>query len=73
MSSSAKLIDSLITQALKTSSFPAIRNLRVEESDEEVVLVGCVGSWYFKQLAQETVMPVLGPRRLVNRVTVVPS
>jgi hypothetical protein len=60
-------------QALNQSPIPALRQLRVEESDEEVVLIGSVTSYYHKQMAQETVMPLLGPRLLRNRVTVVRS
>jgi hypothetical protein len=60
-------------QALRQSAIPAIRNLQVEESDQEIVLSGSVGSYYFKQLAQETIMPLLGLRKLKNRVRVVRS
>lgn len=56
---------------LRQSSIPTLRNLIVEESDKVVVIAGQVSSYYLKQLAQETVMPVLGPRELVNRVSVV--
>jgi hypothetical protein len=43
----------------------------VEVSEEEIVLLGSVTSYYHKQLAQETIMPLLGPRLLRNRVSVV--
>jgi hypothetical protein len=43
----------------------------VEENDAKVVISGAVSSYYLKQLAQETVMPVLGERELLNRVLVV--
>jgi len=58
-------------QALRQSPIPALRKLQVEESDLEVVLSGSVSSYYLKQLAQETIMPVLGGRSLFNRVAVV--
>jgi hypothetical protein len=35
-----------------------------------VVIRGVVPSYYLKQMAQETVMPLLGGRTLVNRVSV---
>jgi hypothetical protein len=35
------------------------------------MILGRVPSYYLKQLAQETVMPALNGRALVNRVTVV--
>jgi hypothetical protein len=58
-------------QTLRQSALPALRKLRVEETDAAVVITGSVSSYYLKQLAQETVMPVLGERELFNRVQVV--
>ena len=46
------------------------RRLGVEESDTIVVLTGTVSRYYLKQLAQETVMPLLAGRKLLNRVEV---
>jgi hypothetical protein len=60
-------------QALSQSPIPALRSLRVEVSEEEIVLLGSVTSYYHKQMAQETIMPLLGPRLLRNRVSVVRS
>jgi hypothetical protein len=59
--------------ALRQSPFPALRKLSLEETDGVVVINGNVPSYYLKQLAQETVRPVLGPRRLSNQVAVVPE
>jgi hypothetical protein len=58
-------------QVLQQSPIPALRRLRAEETEEVIVLSGSVSSYYLKQLAQETIMPVLGRRDLRNRVTVV--
>jgi hypothetical protein len=58
-------------QVLRQSALPALRKLCVEESDAVVVITGSVSSYYLKQLAQETVMPLLGPRELFNRVKVI--
>jgi len=55
---------------LKQSPIPALRKLAVEESESTVILLGNVSSYYLKQLAQETVMPVLESRQLINRVNV---
>lgn len=55
---------------LRQSPIPALRNLRVEESDSEVIISGLVASYYLKQLAQETVLPHIGQRALVNHVKV---
>jgi len=57
--------------ALRQSPIPALRKLSVEEDDTTVVILGRVSCYYHKQLAQETIMPVLGGRELINRVTVV--
>ena len=56
--------------ALSASPIPHLRRLRVISSEAEVVITGRVPSFYLKQLAQETVRPALGPRRLLNRVEV---
>jgi hypothetical protein len=58
-------------QLLGRSPIPALRKLSLEESDNEVVIVGRVSSYYLKQLAQEAIMPVLDGRALQNRVAVV--
>jgi hypothetical protein len=55
---------------LRQSPIPALRKLAVEESESTVILLGNVSSYYLKQLAQETVMPVLESRQLINRVNV---
>ena len=62
-----------IDQALQQSPIPALRRLRVEEKEDEIILCGSVSSYYLKQLAQETTMPFVGERRLRNRITVVRS
>jgi hypothetical protein len=56
---------------LRQSPIPALRKLTVEETDTTIVIAGTVSSYYLKQLAQETLMPVLGGRELLNRVNVV--
>lgn len=56
--------------ALRQSPIPALRKLSVEESDTVVLLQGSVSSYYLKQLAQETLMPILDGRQLLNQVAV---
>jgi hypothetical protein len=56
--------------AFRDCSLPFIRHLDVTETEDEVVISGRVSSYYYKQLAQEAVMPALGERRLVNAVVV---
>jgi len=58
-------------EALKRSAHPALRQLCVEETEAAVVITGRVSSYYLKQLAQETLMPLRGTRELHNRVSVV--
>lgn len=58
-------------EALRSSPIPALRKLAVEENATTVVILGRVASYYHKQLAQETIMPHLGERELLNRVLVV--
>jgi hypothetical protein len=72
MITSPPLVPSRTAAALRQSPIPALRKLSVEECDGAVVLRGSVSSYYLKQLAQETVMPTLAGRELLNRVTVVP-
>jgi hypothetical protein len=57
--------------ALRHSPIPALRKLVIEETGEEIVISGSVGSYYLKQLAQETLMACLDGRLLRNRVSVV--
>jgi hypothetical protein len=68
---SSPLVQSPALTALRQSPIPALRKLTVDESDTAVIILGKVGSYYLKQLAQETVMPVLDGRELLNRVVVV--
>jgi hypothetical protein len=58
-------------EALKRSAHPALRQLSVEENESAIVITGRVSSYYLKQLAQETVMPLRDGRVLHNRVAVV--
>jgi len=57
--------------ALKRSSHPAIRRLSVQEDQTVLIISGRVSTYYLKQLAQETIMPVRGSLQLVNKVAVV--
>jgi hypothetical protein len=61
------------TEALLHSPIPALRKLHVEESDRGLILSGSVATYYLKQLAQETILPYLDRRDLVNQITVVRS
>jgi hypothetical protein len=71
MTTSALPVQSQATQVLRHSAHPALRRLSVEETDTALVIRGSVTSYYLKQLAQETLKAVRGPRVLVNDVEVV--
>jgi hypothetical protein len=65
------LESSPVVEALRHSALPPLRRIDVEETDSTVVLTGRVGSYYLKQLAQESVMPLLAGRKLLNQVEVI--
>ena len=57
-------------EALTSSPLGQLRRLIVIEDDTQVVITGQVSSYYLKQMAQETVRPLLGERTLLNHVEV---
>lgn len=59
-----------IQQALTGSPQPELRRLKATETEDSVLIVGRVSSFYLKQLAQETAKSVSEGRRVVNRVIV---
>ncbi len=69
--STSTLEQSRLALALRHSPIPALRKLLLEESESAVILQGKVSSYYLKQLAQETILPLLDGRELRNRVQVV--
>lgn len=56
--------------ALKSCSIADIRQLEVEPDGERVLLSGIVGSFYYKQLAQELVRSSDPAREVANAVRV---
>ncbi len=59
-----------LTSALVRTGFLNGRNLRFEVGDEAIVMHGVVRTYYQKQMAQETLRPLLGSRRLANLLRV---
>ena len=57
-------------EVLHQSPILALRALSLEETDKAVIISGHVSSYYLKQMAQETLRPVLAGRQLVNQVRV---
>lgn len=68
---SATHVATQAAHALRKSSHPALRRLSVEGDDRNLIISGNVGSYYLKQLAQETIMSVREGLQLVNKVDVV--
>lgn len=62
---------SQLALALRRSPIPALRKLALEEGGNTVTIQGQVSSYYLKQLAQETILPLLDGRQLLNRVLVI--
>lgn len=62
--------DPAMIEALHQSPILALRALSLEETDTAVIISGHVSSYYLKQMAQETLRPVLAGRQLVNQVRV---
>jgi len=58
---------------LRKSVYAELRRLEAIENEDEVILTGVVRSYYMKQMAQETIRPILAGRRLLNRVIVMPA
>jgi len=61
----------LTTQVFRQSPILALRRLSLEETETAVIIRGNVSSYYLKQMAQETLRPLLDGRQLVNQVRVV--
>lgn len=59
--------------ALTRSPLGQLRRLIVIADDQQVVITGMVTSYYMKQMAQETVRPLVGARQLLNHVEVAPD
>lgn len=57
---------------LRENPVTDLRRIEIAESEQEVILSGIVTSYYLKQMAQETIRPVLAGRRLKNRLLVLP-
>ncbi|MFY7875228.1 MAG: hypothetical protein ACOVQM_07265 [Pirellula sp.] len=58
------------TKMLHDSPFAALRDLRVEQEGELVLLRGRVDSFFLKQLAQETVRSATRGIEMINEVLV---
>ena len=64
-------LHSEVHNALASNPYFAGRKVRVELREDEVVLSGVLGSYFHKQMAQESVLCVDGVRRVHNQIRVV--
>lgn len=64
----------VITQAvmirLRSSPYPVLRILTCEFRRGHLIVYGTVPTYYMKQMAQETVRPVAGVKKITNHVSV---
>ena len=63
-------VGELAGDRLRGSPYLALRDIACVVHEGAVTLRGCVPTYYLKQLAQETIMPVRGSLMLVNEVLV---
>lgn len=56
--------------ALSRSPIFALRELRVEQVDDALLISGSVGSFYHKQLAQEAIRAIDRQVRIINSICV---
>lgn len=59
-----------VRRSLKMSPYPELRTLECDQKSEVTQLRGSVGTYFLKQLAQETVMAVHGVEQVENSVKV---
>jgi osmotically-inducible protein OsmY len=60
-----------VHNALAGNPYFAGRKVRIELRENEVVLSGILGSYFHKQMAQESVRSIRGVRRVHNQIEVV--
>jgi osmotically-inducible protein OsmY len=63
--------EELAERRLRSSSYPALRNISCEYLNGVLVLRGCVETYYLKQVAQEVVAHLEGVGRIDNQLQVV--
>jgi hypothetical protein len=68
--SAAKDVQPRAQRALSASAVFALRELRVDQQGDQLVISGPVSSFYHKQLAQEVVLAVAQGMEVVNSISV---
>jgi len=59
--------------ALSSSPFYELRELRVDQRHETLIISGIVSSYYHKQLAQEVIRSVCRDTKVINKIRVEPE
>jgi osmotically-inducible protein OsmY len=60
-----------VRRAIALNPYFAGRRVAVELRDDDVVLSGVLGSYFHKQMAQESILSINGVRRVHNEIRVV--
>lgn len=68
--SNSLLVPTRAADILRQSPHPLLRDLEVKETSDGIVISGTLPSYYLKQMAQETLRPILDGRKLENRIYV---
>jgi osmotically-inducible protein OsmY len=66
----AELTVGMARAELSKSSYRDLKGIRCDGMGDMMVLRGEVGTYYLKQLAQETIRPVDGVQRILNMIRV---
>lgn len=66
----AQDVEAVVKKAWATSGYAVLRTLKCQFQEGVLRLRGCVCSFYYKQLAQESVRAIAGVERIVNMVEV---
>jgi len=66
----ARRLHADLRRALSHNPYFAGRDVAIELRDNDVVLSGVLGSYFHKQMAQESVLSVRGVRRVHNQIRV---
>ena len=64
-------LEQLVHSALARNTHVRGRNLDIEVNEDRVVLKGVVGTYYQKQIAQETIRSVDGVNSIQNEIEVI--
>ena len=62
---------SAIVRLIVTKTFAGVQSLRVYLEPNRVTLAGICESYYIKQLAQQSIMGMIGDKEIVNDIAVI--